>query len=68
MAIVRAGKEQQELDAIERPTSQVCIEREQEQDAITLANIRARFANTATPTDVRNAVQAFKDGFKEWDS
>ena len=60
--------EQEELDAIERPASQARIQREQEQDAITLANIQARFASPATSADVRNAVQAFKDGFEELDN
>ena len=35
---------------------------------ITLEHIRARFASPATPQDVRDAVEAFKEGFKEWDS
>jgi acyl-CoA reductase-like NAD-dependent aldehyde dehydrogenase len=37
-------------------------------DQATLEHIRARFASPATPQDVRDAVQAFKEGFKEWDS
>ena len=37
-------------------------------DAVTLANIRARFASPATPSDVRDAVHAFEDGFEDWDS
>ena len=37
-------------------------------DIVTLEHIRARFASPATPADIRNAVKAFKEGFKEWDS
>ena len=35
---------------------------------ITLEHIQARFASPATPQDVRDAVKAFKEGFKELDS
>lgn len=37
-------------------------------DSVTLEHIRARFASSATPQDVRAAAQAFKEGFEEWDS
>ena len=37
-------------------------------DKVTLQHIRARFASPTTPSDVRNAVQAFQEGFEEWDS
>ena len=54
--------EQEELDAIERPISQARVSCQ-----ITLEHIRARFASPATPEDIQVAVQAFRDGFKEWD-
>lgn len=37
-------------------------------DKATLQHIRARFASPATPQDVRDAVDAFRKGFEEWDS
>ena len=54
--------EQKELDAIEHPSSQAKVNCQ-----ITLDHIRARFASPATQADVQAAVQAFRDGFKEWD-
>ena len=56
-------REQEELDAIERPVSQAKVECQ-----ITLEHIQARFASPATPEDIQKAVQAFKDGFKEWEA
>lgn len=43
------------------------LREEQEQDAVTLANIRARFDSPATSADIRNAVHAFQDGLKDWE-
>lgn len=54
--------EQEELDAIERPVAQAQVEAD---DKLTLEHIRARFASPATSADIRNAVQAFEEGFKE---
>lgn len=54
---------EEELDAIERPVAQAQVE----SDEVTLEHIRARFASPATSADIRNAVQAFKEGFKELD-
>ena len=51
----------EELDALERPVAQAQVE----SDEVTLANIRARFASPATSADIRNAVQAFEEGFEE---
>lgn len=56
-------QEQEELDAIERPAAQAQVE----SDEVTLEHIRARFASPATSADIRNAVQAFEEGFKELD-
>ncbi len=39
-----------------------------ELDELTVEHIRARFASSATPQDVREAVEAFRKGFEEWDS
>lgn len=54
---------QEELDAIERPVAQAQVE----SDEVTLEHIRARFASPATKADIRNAVQAFEEGFEELD-
>lgn len=53
---------QEELDAIERPVAQAQVE----SDEVTLEHIRARFASPATQEDIRNATQAFEDGFEGW--
>ena len=55
---------QEELDALERPVAQVQVE----SDEVTLAHIQARFASPATSADIRDAVQAFQEGFKELDA
>lgn len=59
----KMDREQEELDAIERPVAQAQVE----SDEVTLEHIRARFASPATSADIRDAVQAFEEGFKELD-